>query len=340
MNFGQLKSKFEEKAAAISNPSDHTSKFRAVAYTRVANKIEAEHTDSTLLVTKEQIQDLDISDYMKQRAVEFLEGKEIKTAVKSPSNKRTTHKTTVISPTLIKDLSEFMGLGQEKAKKLIKAGITHVNQLRLKKYKALLPEETKLFIDLKPTQKIPHEHIKLLEPHLMKASDKKMKLVITGSYRRKKPFSSDIDVMVVSNNEDAVNALLKKLNKILNGKVYPYSKGKDKMSLLVNMSEFFKDESDADHGDENNAEPSKLPNNYIYKIDVFRTSSIDAVAMLLYSTGSKEFNITMRAKAKKLGYLLNQKGLFKNGERVPDLKKEKDYFDILKMDYKDPKARV
>ena len=215
-----------------------------------------------------------------------------------------------------------MGLGSEKAKALIEAGVKHTNQLHMKKYKDLLPEETKAFIELKPLQQIPAEHIKLLEPYLMKAADAKLSLTITGSYRREKPHSSDIDLMVVSDEEDAIQILLDRLRTILNGKVYPYSKGKDKMSLIVDMSDLLNS-------------PKK-----IYKIDAFRTTLDNQIPMLLYSTGSKEFNVSMRGKAKKLGYLLNQKGLFSGGKKITDLNSEKDYFAILNMPYLEPKKRI
>ena len=98
---------------------------------------------------------------------------------------------------------------------------------------------------------------------------------------------------------------------------------------------------DAENAIAENAIESKEiePNKKIYKIDVFRTSIEDQIPMLLYSTGSKEFNIVMRGKAKKLGYLLNQKGLFKKGEKVDNLTSEKDYFDILGMAYQEPRER-
>jgi DNA polymerase lambda len=215
-----------------------------------------------------------------------------------------------------------MGIGTERAKELIEAGVVSINNLHMKKYRDMLPDETKIFIDLKPLQKIPNEHIKLLEPFIMKASTKNTKLTIVGSYRRGKPFSSDIDVMVVSTDENAIEILLENLRKILDGKVYPYSVGYDKLSLVVDMSALVK-------------QP-----NCIYKIDAFRTTPAESIPMLLYSTGSKEFNVSMRSKAKKLGYKLNQKGLFKNDVRVENLPTEQAYFDILGMDYLAPSQRV
>lgn len=322
MNIEQLSKAFSDHASEISKTKDKSAKFRAVSYTRAAHVIE-NAADNNTKVTKDMINKMELSDYMKQKAISYIEGtntskskSKSKTRSKSKSKAKSTDTTE-----LLRELTEFMGIGEERAKKLIDAGIKHVNELHKKKFKELLPEETKTFIDLKPQQQIPHEHIKLLEPYIMQASDKNIKIIITGSYRRQKPTSSDIDLMIVSNNENAIDLLHKRLTTILDGKIYPYSKGIDKMSFVVDMSDLTKKSS-------------------VYKIDAFRTLPENEISMLLYSTGSKEFNIYMRGKAKKLGYLLNQKGLFKDNELVPNLKTEKDYFDILDMPFKAPKDRI
>lgn len=338
MNYEQLKNKFHDHAVELVAKKDTSARFRANAYARVASRIESEMKLNEK-VTEASIQNLDMSDYMKAKAIWFMNNpessKKTKKATKKPATKKVTIKASAKSiprnsprnspksqDKLIKELSEFMGLGPEKAKALIEAGVTRINQLHMKKYKELLPEETKVFMELKPLQQIPREHIKLLEPYLMKAVDDELSLTITGSYRREKPHSSDIDLMVVSDLENAIEILLERLRDILNDKVYPYSKGKDKMSLIVDMSDLLNS-------------PKK-----VYKIDAFRTTVEDQIPMLLYSTGSKEFNVNMRGKAKKLGYLLNQKGLFKTGEKVENLNSEEDYFAILDMPYLEPKKRI
>ena len=75
-----------------------------------------------------------------------------------------------------------------------------------------------------------------------------------------------------------------------------------------------------------------------YKVDIFRTEKKYKNAMLLYATGSKVFNIKMRTIAKKKGYTLNQKGLYKNGKLIP-IKSEKGFFKKLDMDYLEPEER-
>jgi DNA polymerase/3'-5' exonuclease PolX len=343
LTFLQLSDAFHDHAVTIAETKDTSAKFRSASYERVSGLLGS-RTDEK--VTTDKIAKLDISEYMKARALAVLEGKPIvekkkitlkkkkpikkvrgrsrtaRVKSKSPTKSKSPAKSPAKSnTTLLKQLNEFMGLGPEKSKALIEAGLSNINQLHMKKYYNLLPEETKLFINLKPEQKIPHEHIKILEPYILGLSTDDMKITLVGSYRRKKPFSRDIDTMIVSTDENIVEKFSKALSEKLNGKAYPYSKGKDKLSIVIDMTDLLK---------------SKL----IYKLDAFRTTPEDAISMLLYSTGSKEFNIMMRAKAKKLGYLLNQKGLFKDGKKIPNLKTEEDYFKILDLEYKDPVDRI
>jgi DNA polymerase (family 10) len=61
-------------------------------------------------------------------------------------------------------------------------------------------------------------------------------------------------------------------------------------------------------------------------------------AALLYFTGSKEYNVMMRKVAIGLGYLLNEYGVFKDGEYIAG-KTEKEVCDILKLPYLDPNVR-
>jgi DNA polymerase/3'-5' exonuclease PolX len=66
--------------------------------------------------------------------------------------------------------------------------------------------------------------------------------------------------------------------------------------------------------------------------------------MLLYATGSGRFNIRMRATAKRLGYLLNQRGLYKKVSstvlrRIPVVS-ERALFKKLGMKYLAPNERL
>jgi len=188
------------------------------------------------------------------------------------------------------------------------------------KYNDMLTDQTKIFLKLKPLKKIPHSFIKnLVEPMILRLDKtNNVEIVIVGSYRRKTNYSSDVDAMVISDNKNALSAIVSSLKFRKDTKVYPYIVGSDKISLIL-----------------------KIRGKTI-KLDFFRTPKKEKWAMLLYSTGSKHTNIKMRNKAKQMGMLLNQKGLYKNGKllSIPSkTKSEKFFFKKLNMPYVTPQKR-
>lgn len=137
---------------------------------------------------------------------------------------------------------------------------------------------------------------------------------VGGSYRREKEYIGDLDFIVPeSHYEEAVDKLSKNF-KVL-------SSGDYKSSFLLD-------------------EINKT------QLDIIGVSPDEEAFQLLYLTGSKEFNIRMRAKAKSLGLLLNQTGLYRDGEFIPNPKNssgiyltEQDIFRRLDIEYVEPKNR-
>lgn len=320
MKFSRLVELFRERAEHLAANGETTGKFRSNAYKVAADTIAA-NTKGTDNATKRIIDTLQISDYMKKTAVYVAKNG----VFERPQKQNVDGEEKKIDAVLLsRQLTEFMGVGKVKADELISAGMKNINEIHMKKYKDMLTDATKLFLDKKPLAKIPHEDIRALEPFLIKFEEKEAKVILVGSYRRKKDFSSDIDVMIVSANPDILvdykNAIANTLN------IYPYSVGPDKFSMIIDARTFLK-KSDA-----------------VYKIDAFRTNPLSEIPMLLYSTGSKEFNIQMRSLAKKRGLLLNQNGLYKKESdgsttRIANLNTERAYFDYLAMTYKEPWER-
>ena len=84
-------------------------------------------------------------------------------------------------------------------------------------------------------------------------------------------------------------------------------------------------------------------NKDIRKIDIRLVPIKSFFPAYLYFTGSYEFNERMRGIAKRLGYKLNEYGLYKlDGykEKLIQIYSEKDVFDILGMNYLDPHERI
>lgn len=211
---------------------------------------------------------------------------------------------------LRKDLLNIPGIGKKSAEKLINMGIKSANELKKSKWRKYLTTTTLSYLTMKPLKLIPYANIKKIHPKLTAFPNSQ----IVGGFLRKKKFSKDIDVMISSSNPNILVNYTNYLRKIFKF-VSVYSRGSKKMSLII---------------------CDKL----CYKLDVFSCLPKHKPSMLLYSTGSKEFNIKMRADAKRKGYLLNQYGLFslKTKKKIP-IKTEKGFFNKLDMTYVEPHNR-
>lgn len=133
------------------------------------------------------------------------------------------------------------------------------------------------------------------------------KFLVAGSYRRKSELIGDIDIIV--RDKDYHICL-----QILTEKFKTLSSGNYKSSFLI---------------DETNG----------IQLDIIGVPKDEIPYQVLYLTGSKEFNIYMRTKARSLGYLLNQNGLYKDGGRVAGVNSEEDIFKFLDIPYRKPEDR-
>ena len=363
MKFGELTQKLREHASDLKSGTEKNGKFRARGYDRAADKLESKF-DADDKVTKALIDTTDLTKHMKstswkmtktksgkkkssksgkkasgKKKVKTIKGRKSRDRSRSRSRSRSkslskTKKKKDLSASkktaLKKSLTGFMGIGDKLADQLIIDGLTNINQLHMKKWMAKLNKDTKAYLELKPEKKIPHEDIKALEPILLQIADEnKFNITLVGSYRRKKPTSSDIDIMLVSEDPDAIEKFLKMLQKEVPNDVFPYSQGKDKMSFIL---------------DATNHLNRKSKKQLVYKLDVFRVIPANEIPMLLYSTGSAQHNIMMRSLAKRKGMLLNQKGLFEklddgSTQKIKGLKSEEDYFTALDLEYALPEDR-
>ena len=153
---------------------------------------------------------------------------------------------------------------------------------------------------------------------------------IVGSFRRNKSDSGDIDLIITSynNNKSIFENFIKKLvaKHIV---IELLSKGETK---CLTIGKLLKD----------NAIPRRI--DFLYSLPQEYAFSI------LYFTGSKEFNTSMRQHALNVGLTLNEHGFHKmstsNSQRSKEekisklFKSEKDIFDFLCMEYKEPHERI
>ena len=156
------------------------------------------------------------------------------------------------------------------------------------------------------------------------------KFEIAGSYRRGAENSGDIDVIFTSyNNKKMLQKFIEKLfskNIVLeilsNGQTKSLTIGK----LLKETS---------------------IPR----RIDFLYAPQEEYAFTLLYFTGSKDFNTAMRHHALNLNLTMNEHGLFKLSNSIKvktkqekiqniEFKTEKQIFDFLCMEYKEPQERI
>ncbi len=242
-------------------------------------------------------------------------------------------------------LLEFYGIGPESAKSLwndlvsrhfVDPGKTYTKAqiskiLSRKSIYEHLPESAKMDIKYKPLRTIPRAVIERIERELTKLCSAKFD--IAGSYRRGKQTSSDIDIVLLkpslSASADVWADFTQCANKSRAIRIsQPFAQGNDKVSVLIRAS----------------VGTSGTRSQYVYvKSDVFLSEPDEYIFALLYATGSGQFNVRMRAVAKKKGYLLNQRGLYKKDGtklvRIP-ADSEREIFEALGMTYREPAARI
>jgi DNA polymerase/3'-5' exonuclease PolX len=239
---------------------------------------------------------------------------------------------------IIAELISINGIGTQKALELHNAGVKTLKDLNEKKYFDMLSLESQLHLKFKPLNTIPRQYIQQIELFLNQLSNK---VTLGGSYRRNNMTSGDIDVLIVDSSSanpseeniwKVVREQLKKMNCLTN----VYMQGPDKMSAIIKFPV----------ADEETLKMLPRHVNQFVKVDFFRCVKEDYVFQLLYLTGSKTFNLAMRAQAKRNNMLLNQKGLFNvktegkkiSYEQIP-IKNEKEIFEKIGMTYRAPKER-
>jgi NAD-dependent DNA ligase len=223
-------------------------------------------------------------------------------------------------------LTEVYGIGPKKAKELVEKGITTIETLR-ERQNELLNEVQKVglkyFEDI--LERIPRSEIDeynyIFDNTFKKVAEPGSQYEIVGSYRRGAKTSGDIDVIITSNNPDVFKRFIDVLiqEKII---IEVLSRGKSKCLVIT-----------------------KIDNSkYARRVDFLYTSPEEYPFSVLYFTGSKAFNTVMRGHALKMGYTLNEHRIARTSVAGSPIKmnfqNEKDIFDFLKLEYKEPNERI
>jgi DNA polymerase (family 10) len=131
--------------------------------------------------------------------------------------------------------------------------------------------------------------------------------LLGGSLRRKRETVKDIDILVSAKKSDSIMDLFTTLP----GVTSVVAKGATKSSIVLDSG---------------------------INVDLRVVSDKEFAFAALYFTGSKDHNTDMRGRAKKLGYKLNEYGLFK-GEKSAPCKDEEAVFNKLGLDFIPPELR-
>lgn len=241
-----------------------------------------------------------------------------------------------------KELLQIYGIGPKKAKELVNSGIYSIAQLREEYYKnpELLNEAQVLGLQYyeDSIERIPRSEM-VLHNNYLKLQAKKFDLntTITGSYRRKMPSSGDIDCLVYYEKEmltpvqsiktfnDYIDTLIEN-----NYIIAVLSRGDKKCLCFAKIKE------------SNGLSGSKASKDKVRRLDLLLTTPAEYPYALLYFTGSKQFNISIRKHALELGYSLSEQSLtdVTSKKKVSGLITEKDIFDFLDIKYVAPEKRI
>jgi NAD-dependent DNA ligase/DNA polymerase/3'-5' exonuclease PolX len=244
---------------------------------------------------------------------------------------------------------QIHGIGDAAAEKILELGITTIEELKKRKDEEIAGKGKKKLKLLNATQqkalkyyeetneRIPRAEIILYENLIKKEFSEFLKInnenpedhifEITGSFRRGKSESGDIDFLFTAynNNKSIYDNFTKKLV--------------EKNIIIEELT----------YGDKKKMVIAKLtPDSKARRVDLLYATPEERPFTLLYFTGSKEFNTSMRTLATEQKLTLNEHGFHKiNNDKEkmekitePVFKTEKDIFDYLNMVYKEPHERI
>lgn len=213
------------------------------------------------------------------------------------------------------------GVGPKKAQELVAAGYTSIAALRaaapslfnknqligLRYYEQLLT-------------RIPRSEMDKHAALLMAAKPASLEGVIVGSYRRGRPDSGDIDMLVRSTDPNAMAEFVASLQ----------ATGYIREVLA--------------HGDHKCMAICELPGQAkkARRLDILLTPPEEFPFAVFYFTGSDTFNVAVRSHALSRGWTLNEHAItqVRSGKRVSGVRSEQDLFKLLKLRWVEPTART
>jgi DNA polymerase IV len=237
---------------------------------------------------------------------------------------------------------QVYGVGPKKAQELIKAGYTTIAGLRtaVAKEPKLLNKNQQIGLRYyeQLLQRIPRAEMDQHAALLMAAKPASLEGVIVGSYRRGKPDSGDIDMLLrtASASVDAPAALQQFVHALQeNGYIQEVlAHGDHKCMAICTLA------SSGKVGSSSAASSAGM--NLARRLDLLITPPAEFPFAVFYFTGSDTFNVAVRNHALSRGYTLNEHALtqLSSGKQVSGVRTEQELFKLLKLRWVEPVDRT
>lgn len=199
---------------------------------------------------------------------------------------------------IIEKLVAIDGIGPAKARELIRAGVRGPKDLSRPEIKKTLSKTTLLAL------KYPKKGITwAMADEFIRALPRNF--IGVGSYRRRAPIMGDLDLLILQ-PIGVARALFEK-----------HSPG-----IILEVV----------HGGATSAAYYVKYKGHTFRAEIYSALPENLIPARLHWTGNFNFNIRIRAQAKRLGYTLSQYGLYKGKKKVP-IHSEKELFKILGITY-------
>ncbi|GJN87149.1 hypothetical protein Rhopal_000094-T1 [Rhodotorula paludigena] len=308
--------------------------FRVRSYKQAANKLRAYDTRLDSLPKLTQIRG--IGPKLATKIVEiFRTGTHRRVSTfESPEDRA------------LKAFGNVYGIARAMASDLYLKGARTVDDLRRDPDKWKLNEASRIglkyYEDL--LERIPRSEMTAMYERVKEIAqdiDPKLQLECMGSYRRGAESSGDIDFLLTRDPSDGKTheGMVKKLwRRLVKAGIAHH---------LLSMPEDWNGLDAKING------LGKLPEGKkMRRIDILGVPWESMPAALIYFTGNDHFNRSIRLKARRHGYRLNQHGLYKDvsrdrkgeklteGTLVPGIRTERDIFRVLKVPWSEPEMRI
>lgn len=216
-------------------------------------------------------------------------------------------------------------VGSDKAKEIVDTyKITTIDQLRKSPWILNASQQLGLKYYEDFLLKIPREEMDIHARFIYNMSsvtDKNLKSIVVGSYRREEKMTGDIDILVCLRRQ---------------------SQQCEKIAIFTSFINNLKSAGyildTLEQGEKRFLGVCHLSGGKFRRIDLLMTTPEEYPYALLYFTGDRQFNIEMRKRAIELGYSLSEYGL--SGAVSAGISTEREIFTLLGLKYVEPRYRT